>query len=109
MSKNKYNSYLKIPEDFKGFNYQEVKIRRAMLEMKKDLLMMKIGEHRAILRSSSPVHSFAHSRVGRFLGLDKRVDKSKGTSRKRSRLNFMKYISLGLTAYGLYRNFKAHK
>ncbi len=36
--KKKTNSYLEIPEDFNGFGYKEVKIRRAMLQLKRDAL-----------------------------------------------------------------------
>lgn len=36
--KKKTNSYLEIPQDFNGFSFKEVKIRRAMLEIKRDAL-----------------------------------------------------------------------
>lgn len=36
--KKKARSYFEIPENFTGFTYKEVKIRRAMLELKRDAL-----------------------------------------------------------------------
>lgn len=109
MSNKKRNRYLTIPADFHGFSYEEVKIRRAMLEMKRDLLKMKIAEHRELLKQASPLNSLANSRVGRFLGLNKKILPGGEQQGKKGLSKLISAVSMGVTVYSIYRNIRGRR
>lgn len=62
--KKKTNSYLEIPQDFNGFSFKEVKIRRAMLELKRETLKESIKHSVAEVKRSVPVGSSKSSKSG---------------------------------------------
>lgn len=67
--KKKSKKYLEMPENFVGFSYKEVKIRRAMLELKRDALKQRmVNSVNEIKRSAMPQRE-KPSKMGKLLSL----------------------------------------
>lgn len=105
MSKHRFkSSYLEIPEDFRGFTYQEVKIRRTVMQLRCELLRQKFEYAAANLKSSfSPASRLRNSKVGKFLGLAGNTHGArKGNTGSINR--YFKYAMLGISAYKFVKN-----
>lgn len=72
MSKKK-KSYLSIPDDFNGFSYKEVKIRRAVLELRRDALRQKMSKNVENIGNSIAFAGEKIGKAGKFLSFGSKV------------------------------------
>lgn len=102
--KKKTNSYLEIPEDFNGFSFKEVKIRRAMLELKRDALKDSMKHSLAeVKRSTTRSSSSNGGTLSRIFSFGSK-GAAAATSGKVGAV--LKIASVGFEAYKFIRKFK---
>lgn len=105
MKNKKRKKYLEIPSNFKGFGYNEVKIRRAMVGLKRDALKERMFYTLDEIKRSLPggKSKSADSSLGKALAL------GSGTAAFLTSGKFgkiMKTVSLGIGAFKFLNNIR---
>lgn len=105
--KKKTNSYLEIPQDFNGFSFKEVKIRRAMLELKRETLKESIKNSVTEVKRAVPIGSSSSSSskggLSNFFSFGTKTASVATTGKVGA---IIKIASLGFDAYKFIRKFK---
>lgn len=104
-NKKQKKSYLKIPKDFNGFSYEEIRIRRAMVGLKRDALKQRmlhtVDELQGVVTG--------HSKSGKqnFLSRFVSIGSDSLSLIPASKLTMaLKIASAGVTAYKFIQKFR---